>query len=424
MESLKTIDKRKQLEKGQRIALFSTLLIFALALLKAFVGYMFNSPLLIADAWHSGADILINLSSLIGLKLASKKKSNRFPYGLYRAETLACLLIGAMIAIIGLDMVKDGWHKLFLTDSQDVFPVFPIGASIASCAVATVLAVKQRAIGDAIGSQALLATAKEAFFDIFTSLFVLIGIVFVYAQIPYVEGGIIILIAVLILKLGTETAWKSIMILMDADMDTDLKSAIEEQLNRIDGVKGVAGVRIRRSGPFKIVNCIIKTIPSLTLYKSHELADKAENMLLAEYKDIESVFIHVEPEKKNIETAVIPVQDKNGLESRLHRHFGKAPWFIILNLGNGRVDIDSYLENEFLDKKGHIGLSIVKFLVGYPIHLLFVSSIGEISFHTLKSHFVDIYRVDKEMKVREIIALYKINKLYSITRPNLSKQKF
>jgi len=395
-----------------------------LALLKAFVGYTFNSPLLIADAWHSGADILINLSSLIGLKFASKKKSNRFPYGLYRAETIACLLIGALIAFVGVDMFKDGWLKLFLMDSQDGFPVFPIGASIVSCAVACFLAIKQRAIGRAIGSQALLATAKEAFFDIFTSLFVLIGIVFVYAKIPYVEGTVIILIAVLILKLGIETAWKSIMILMDADMDTELKIEIEEKLNRIQGVKGVTGVKIRRSGPFKIVNCIIKTTPSLILYKSHELADIAENMLLTEHETIDSVFIHVEPEKETIETAMIPVQDKNGLESRPHPHFGKAPYFMILSLGNDRIDIESYLENEFLDKKGHIGLNVAKLMIGYPIHLLFVSSIGEISFHLLKNNYVDIFKVDKQMKVKDIITLYKADKLDPMIQPNLSKQKF
>ena len=385
---------------------------------------MFNSPLLIADAWHSGADILINLSSLIGLKLASKKKSNRFPYGLYRAETIACLLIGVMIAFIGVDMFKDGWHKLFLMDFQEGFPIFPIGASIISCAVASFLAVKQRAIGKAIGSQALLATAKEAFFDIFTSLFVLIGIVFVYVRIPYVEGAIIILIAGLILKLGIETAWKSVMILMDADMDTDLKKEIEEKLCRIEGVTGVADVKIRQSGPFKMVNCIIKTIPSLILYKSHELADIAENMLLTEYGNIESVFIHVEPEKEIVETAVIPIQDKNGLESKLHQYFGRAPYFIIVNLGKERIDIDSYIVNDFLDKKGHIGLSVVKSMVDCSIHLLFVSSIGEISFHMLKNHYIDIFKVDKEMKVKEIISLYKEKKLEPMIKPSLSKQNF
>lgn len=412
------------MKKGQRIALFSTLLILALALLKAFVGYRFNSPLLVADAWHSGADILINLSSLVGLILASKKKSSKFPYGLYRAETLACLLIGAMIACIGVDLFKEGWHKLFLINSRNGFPVFPIGASIVSCVVASVLAVKQRAIGKAIGSQALLATSQEAFFDIFTSLFVLVGILCVYAQIPYVEGGIIVLIAALILKLGIETAWKSIMILMDADMDTDLKMEIEEKLNRIHGVKGVKDVKIRQSGPFKIVNCIIKTTPSLVLYKSHELADIAENMLLTKYENIESVFVHVEPEKETIETAVIPVQDKNGLDSRLHKHFGRAPYFIILNLGHGSMEIESYLANDFLDKKGHVGVNVVKSIIDYKINLLFVSSIGEISFHMLKNSYVDIIKIDREMSVKEIIRLYKENKLDPITRPGLPKRNF
>lgn len=424
MESLKIIDNKKQLEKGQRIALVSTLSILALALLKAFVGYQYNSALLVADAWHSGSDILINLSSLVGLKLASKKSSSKFPYGFYKAETLACLMIGILITFIGINMFQDGWQKLFWIDSQKDFPIFPIGASIISGALAWVLAVKQQAIGKAIGSQALLATAKEAFFDIFTSLFVLMGIVCVYVQTPYIEGGVILLIAGLILKLGVETVWKSIMILMDANMDMDLTIQIEGKLNQIPGVKNVTGVKIRQSGPFKIVNCIIKTGPALTLYKSHDLADIAENMLLAEFKNIASVFIHVEPEKEKIKIAVIPVQEKKGLESRLNSNFGRSPYFMIVKFSDDRINIDSFIDNDFLDEKGHIGLNVVKSIVRHNIHLLFVPNIGEISFHMLKNNYIDIFKVETEMSAKKIITRYKENRLHPIIKPNLSKKKF
>lgn len=412
------------MKKGQRVAFLSIVIILALTLLKAVVGSVFNSPLLIADAWHSGTDILINLSSLIGLKLASKKKSSRFPYGLYKAETIGCLLIGVLIVLIGGDLFQDGWGKFFEMGSRQAFPIFPMGASLVSCAVAAVLAVKQRAMGKAIGSQALLATSREAFFDIFTSLFVLVGIFCVYVQIPYVEGVIILLIAVLILKLGIETAWKSIMILMEADLDSELRIKIEKRLNQIPGVKNVSGVKIRQSGPFKIVNCIIRTAPSQTVYKSHEMADRAENMLLTEYGEIESVFIHMEPEKERIEIAAIPIQDKIGLESRLHDHFGRAPCFILVHLSNESIEVDSYMENEFLDKKGHIGLSVVKAMVDCKITVLFVSSIGEIAFHYLKNHYVDIFKVDEAMTVREIIRQYKKNKFDPIGKPGLPKQTF
>ena len=171
MDGLKEekFNKIIRLKEGQRIALISTVLLFLLALLKALVGYRFHSPLLVADAYHSGADILINCTSLIGLWLASRKKTVRFPYGLYRAETMACLLIGMCIIYIGFNISMDGVQKLYQLGPGGEFPVFPIGAAMISCVTSLVLAVKQKAVGEAIGSRALLATAREAFFDIFTS---------------------------------------------------------------------------------------------------------------------------------------------------------------------------------------------------------------------------------------------------------------
>lgn len=417
-------NKKEQLARGQQIAFFSTLLIFALALLKAFVGYLFNAPLLMADAWHSGADIVINFLSLIGLKLASQNKSSRFPYGLYRAETIATLLIGGMILFVGSDLLTDGWHRLFLMDHPAAFPGIPILVSAVSSVISLVLAIKQRTIGRAIGSQALLATAREAFFDIFTSLFVLAGMVFVFIRVPYVEGGVIILIAGLIIKLGIETAWNAIMILMDANLDEALIIKIEQLLAGIDRVTGVEGVAVRQSGPFKIVNCIIKTLPSLNLYQSHALADIAENMLLEKYPRIESVFIHVEPEKESIKAAVIPVGEKKGLDALLFDEFGKAPYFMRLKIERDQVEIESYIINQSLNKKGHIGLDAVKSILAYPVNLLFVSQIGEISFHMMKNHYVDIFKAEPQMKASRIIELYIKNRLTPILLPNKSKRNF
>ncbi|MBW1856385.1 MAG: cation transporter, partial [Deltaproteobacteria bacterium] len=55
MESQK--NNTKGLKQGQKIAFIATFITFLLALMKAGVGYLFNSKLLIADAFHSGADL-------------------------------------------------------------------------------------------------------------------------------------------------------------------------------------------------------------------------------------------------------------------------------------------------------------------------------------------------------------------------------
>ncbi len=424
MDALKIkSEKIDQLRKGQRIALTSTILIFFLALLKALVGYRFNSTLLIADAYHSGADILINLTSLLGLWLASKKKSIRFPYGFYRAETLACLLISGGIIWAGVGLFKNGQQELFQLAPAGEFPIFPIGAAIISCVISSVLAVEQRTVGKAIGSQALLATSREAFYDIFTSLLVLAGILLAFFSIPYVEGAVIITISILIIKLGIETAGTSLLILMDANLDINLQTEIEEKINRIYGVKGVGGVKIRQSGPFKMVECIISTSPTLPLYKAHEMADKVEDLLYSEYKTIESVFIHIEPDSKHEEVAILPVQNIDGLHSKLHGHFGRAPYFIILTLKNDQIEIEDFYLNEFLEDKGHIGLNVVKTIINYKIDLLFIYRIGEISFHMLKNNLVDIYKADAGKSVQEIMRLYRQNQIFPVTKPTHSVEK-
>ena len=416
-------DKIERLKAGQKIAMISTIVLLLVALLKAVVGYRFNSKILIADALHNGADVLINFTSMLGLWLASWKKSTRFPYGLYRAETLACLLIGAVIIFVGIGLCKDGANKLFQLAHTDKFPVFPAGAAAISSVTAFFLAKKQRDIGRTIGSLALITTSREAFFDIFTSLIVLAGILLAYAKIAYVEGTVIIIISLLLFKLGLETGWTSLMILLDANMDMDLQAEIEEKINRIYGVKGVSEVKIRRSGPFKMVECIIETSPALSLHKAHEMADKAENILSRDYDNIESVFIHVEPKSNKDLLAIIPVQDINKLSSRLHGHFGRAPYFLILKINNDHTEIEDFYFNEFLDDKGHIGLKVVKTIIAYKIDLMFVSQIGEISFHMLKNNFVDIYQADEGVTAEEIIRLYHLKQLDPVVEPTHLAEK-
>ncbi|MBN1226145.1 MAG: cation diffusion facilitator family transporter [Deltaproteobacteria bacterium] len=125
-------ERAKELGRGQKIAFIASLVTLLLALLKFYVGYLFNSTILIADAFHSGADLLAIFASGFGLWLASREKSQRFPYGLYKAETLASQLIGVLILWAGIKIFIDGYGKLFFIPFVQKFPAFPVGASIIS----------------------------------------------------------------------------------------------------------------------------------------------------------------------------------------------------------------------------------------------------------------------------------------------------
>jgi cation diffusion facilitator family transporter len=414
------MERVEALKQGQKIAFIATFVTFLLALMKAVVGYLFDSKVLIADAFHSGADILAIFASGFGLWLASKKKSKTFPYGLYKAETLGSLIIGVLIVWAGIQIFKDGYHKLFHISSIQEFSIFPIGASLVSIVAAYFIAKKEKAIGQVIGSQSLLVNASESFLDIFISVGVLLGIVLVYAKIPYIEGSVIILISLLILKLGLTNARISFLVLMDANLDPKLQAEIEKKINQIYGVKGVSEVKIRQSGPFKMIECKIETSPTLPLYRAHELADKTEDFITKNYEHVESVFIHVEPAKEKIVSAIVPVKNIDGLDSKVHGHFGRSPYYVILRLTNGDLEIEDFYNNEFLNETKHIGIKVIKAVIKHKLDLLFTSRIGELSFYMLKDNFVDIYKINEDLTVKEVIEKYHGNQLEQIVTPTHS----
>jgi cation diffusion facilitator family transporter len=412
------------LKRGQYVALGATIAILLLAGAKFVTGHLFESRILIADAFHSLIDVFAVFASWFGLHLAAHKKTNRFPYGLYKAETFVALTIGVLITWAGVETLLEGYARLFRQGASGAFPSLPVAVSIVSIAVAYLVARKESEVGRQIHSQALLANATESFLDIGTSAVVLAGIVLTYMKVPYVEGSIVMLIALLIIRLGVKNAWMAVLVLMDASLDPGLQAAIREKIEGLDGVKGVGEVKIRQSGPFKMVECEIATSPSLPVYKAHTLADEVERVIGESYSQIESVFVHVEPSRQGAVSAIIPVKEMNGLDSRVHGHFGRAPYFIILKITEQGVEIEDFYYNQFLRGKElvHVGVKVIKAILTHHPDAVFTAQIGEISFYMLKENFVEIYRADEGLTVREVMEQYRSGEVRPILTPHPAEE--
>jgi cation diffusion facilitator family transporter len=407
-----------RLRRGQRIAFAATAITLGLAVLKGVVGKIFHSPVLVADAFHSAADTIAIFASAFGLWLASREKSARFPYGLYKTETLGTLVVGSLIAWAGVSLLIEGYHKLFVQTPVTRFPWIPVAVAVCSIITAFLIARQEKIVGEAIHSQSLIANARESFLDIISSLVVLLGILLAFLQIPFIEGSIIMLIGILILKLGLENIWQSLLILLDANLNPKLQRQVEELTHDIYGVNEVFDVKIREAGPFRMIELKFTTNPSLTIYQAHALADEVESKIKTAVENIESVHVHVEPTSRPVILAIIPVTEINGLESKIFGHFGRAPYYVILKLQGTQIEIVDFYLNEFLDRSRHVGLNVVKVIVNYNLDMLFTNRIGEISFYMLKENFIDIYRIENEQQtVGEVIQMYQHDQLQRITAP-------
>lgn len=410
---------KANLGKGQQTALFASVVTLLLAGVKALVGHASHSPLLLADGFHTLSDFTVIFASWFGLWLAAREKTDRFPYGLYKAETLISFIIGAFISWAGIEVLLEGIKKFGSSTSTGVFPLLPVIISCVSMMIGYFLARRERAVGVAINSQSLKVIAQDSYLNIAVSFAVLTGIVAAWFNIPYVEGTLLLIISLLILKLGFETIWFSLLILLDANLDRLLQSDIAEGINGINGVTGVKEVKIRQAGPFRLVECNIESNPHVPLYQAHSLADRVESHIKNTFPYIESVYVHIEPGRSKTTLAIIPVKDINGLDSKIHGHFGRAPYFIVARIGIDTVEIEDFYYNEHLGDKGniHVGVKVIREIIKYGFNALFTSQIGEISFHMLKDNFVDIYRARENESVKDAIQRYRRGTIETLGSP-------
>jgi len=104
--------KVSSLRKGERVAGRSVLAAIFLAVLKGLVGVLSGSIAVLADAVHSLSDVFGSVTVWIGLRLSQRKPTQEFPYGYYRAETLASLAVSIVILISGVQILVESGKRL------------------------------------------------------------------------------------------------------------------------------------------------------------------------------------------------------------------------------------------------------------------------------------------------------------------------
>ena len=148
-------EKSQLFKKGERAAILSAAVLLAFSLLKAEVSMISGSVALLADSIHSFADIFSSIAVWAGLKLVQKKPTERFPYGYYKAETLALLIVAVMIVVSGVLMLKEAVDRLF-EPGVVLFPSVVLAVAAFSGLVSHFLGRYKKKVGSLIGSQSLV----------------------------------------------------------------------------------------------------------------------------------------------------------------------------------------------------------------------------------------------------------------------------
>lgn len=406
---------RENLVLGANASKNSTLTLVFLAALKGVVGFYSGSSVLIADAVHTSLDIFASFAVWVGLKLSLKDSAEKFPYGYYKADNLVSLFVSIIILFSGVELVREA--LLNITNPVEIkLQGIALGTAVFSVITMYVLSKYKARVGRLIDSQALIADAIHSYTDVFSSLIVVITIVGSMLGIKWLDSVGVLVISLMIFKLGTGIARDSVLTLMDAWLDKDSITRIRQNVESIQGVKTVEEIRLRKSGLVVFGEIEIEIEGDANLKRVDMLSEEIEKIVKNEVKNLEHLVVNAKPGKMSVMKIAVPVLTQEGLHSKVSGHFGRAPYFIFIELEDDKIKSWDISENPASDLEKKRGMKTTEFLKNRGVNVLIVGEIGEGPFHMLRDSFVKMLQMPEAVEDVEKV-VEKVSELSTLTAP-------
>ncbi len=407
---------RSKYVKGEKVEKISALLMVFLAIMKGGIGLLSGSVALMADAVNSLADIFASIMVWSGLRLAGRDPNERFPYGYYRGETLASFVVAIMIIIAGAGIAWQSAQSI--TDPTPIVGMFlPIAAALSSAIVYFILSKYKLRVGNEIGSPSLIADSKHSMLDVYAGVLVLAGVVFSIIGYPIIDIFVALLLAAYIMKEGVVLMRDSGLSLMDASPIPERHEEIRRVAEGVHGVVDVHDIKVRVAGSVYFCEMHATMSKEMPLDQAHALTDEMEALLKQLIPELESVMIHMEPEKKELLRVAVPISEYKGISSGVSQHFAKAAYFCIVEIVEKTVMTIESIENpgSTADKKRGL-LAVESLVAGKGIDAVIATDIGRGAFSVLRSELVAVHELPAgSWNVESIIELFIQGELKRIT---------
>ncbi len=260
------------------------------ASLKLVAGLLTGSLSMIGEAVHSFSDSFASVVAYTAIKF-SDKKTQRFPYGLYKLENIGSIVIAFFLLLTAYEMVKRALGVEVVIKEEYIG--FGLGVVLFSLLSSLTLSFLERRAGKRLHSPTLIADSYHTLTDAFGSSLVLLSLVSAYMGYQldrYFALGVAMLISYTALSI----IWREVSILLDISADEETLERIRNILLSFPEVKEIRGMFVRSSGG-KLFADLILALGGRDFIRMHQLVDSIEERLKKEIKELDMVFIHYEP---------------------------------------------------------------------------------------------------------------------------------
>jgi cation diffusion facilitator family transporter len=319
-----------------RVALTSIGAAILLTTLKLVVGLKTNSLGILSEAAHSGLDLLAAAMTYVAVTIAERPPDKDHLYGHGKIENVSAFLETLLLVITCAWIIWEAVSRLISKTAH-------VEANVWSFIVIVLAIVidfsRSRALGRVARkyrSQALEADALHFASDVWSSLVVIAGLVFVSLGSPLVDAMAALIVAVLVLFVSYRLGRRTIDALMDR-VPEGLYEEILKLVRQADGVAEVRAIRLRSSGAKIFVDTTVAIPRTMLFQQVHDVMDTIEKNINSRHPDID-VVVHAEPYEGKDESVAEQIR-----MITLGKGLG-APHHLEVHKGNNRYQVEFDLE--------------------------------------------------------------------------------
>jgi cation diffusion facilitator family transporter len=278
----------------RRTALVSVGAACALIALKLAAGIPSGSLGLVAEALHSGTDLVAALLTFFAVGVSGRPADAQHQYGHGKAEHLAALFEAALLALVSVGVAALAVARLGGRVEITVDPRW-----YAFVVIAVVLAIDvTRAVvsfrtARRFQSAALLSNALHFSSDFAGSLAVLAGLIAARAGWPAGDSVAALFVAALVLSAALRLMRRNVDVLMDR-APADAEEAARRAIAGIEPAVSLRRLRMRSAAGHHFADVVIAVSPGAAVGQGHAAADRVEEAIQRALPETD-VVVHVEP---------------------------------------------------------------------------------------------------------------------------------
>ena len=371
---------------AKHVTWVSILVNLVLTVMQIAVGLLAHAQSLVADGFHSLADLVADFMVLVANKHSSSPADEDHPYGHERFETLAALALGLVLIGTGGGILYTAIERLQHLDTLPPVASIALWTAFATLAGKELLFRYMLRVGERLRSPMLVANAWHARADAASSLVVAAGIAGSLMGWRFLDPVAAIIVGLMVMRMGWRFSWDALAELIDTGIPAAERDAVMATILATPGVLACHSLRSRRMAHKVLIDARVQVSPRISVSEGHQIAETVHDRVLDAHIDVLDVMVHVDVEEEGLRTtrqqpdrsAIAAVLRESGLpeldETTLTLHYLNHGLEIIVLQAQGRPlpDANALLERlqqHFREAKPPIArLSLEMDLPGQGMH--------------------------------------------------------